>query len=488
MISHAPPSIILVDLLEKKKLVQQFLGLPSTKSFVLSEKLFGKLSAEDEQEPFVHLIVYLLSVTEHYELVASVDVLAFASAVMYCTIQSSLHVTRHKACKFLEELVQQSSELVRRVCGIVIIGLNNIKIPETAPVAVEDRLTWAIGPIQCSSDYGTRLYSLIQTITPSSKMLQEHPTIDRLVVEECVTDFVMLTSDSRITSIFGNDAWIRLCFRAGLDPRAVVEKYTPILFSKWFAKKAVGEEWEYDLSESGISESILSVISLFSSVAPRLVISELFDWIKTVLHANMVSSITQLDIDVWKTPEGELNTDPIKQLQKGQAPRAKASSAIAGAKSGGAGGSSSKPSKAEKELINQQLEKESAIRSRVQRVYNTVSSGLRILKSVLEGLRVSLADDARSAIQNYMGQFVNQVLLNVIVRECVKIPESPSIVMFRPLAIDVFVTLGRIAGYRLESLIVPRPVLAMNVLRLVGAPEGSDGVPKMYCNASVAGK
>ncbi|KAJ3090385.1 translational activator of GCN4 [Quaeritorhiza haematococci] len=422
----------------------------------------------------------------------------------------------------------------------------------------------------------------------------------RAAREKAVMDMIVLGCHPTLTAVMGQDMWVRLCFRAGFEPSRVVERDAPGLLSQWSApppveatpapsavaptpsttekerpasagKKGANsttaskatastsstsaattvEENPFatvDATSGGLlSESIpkhfrdatLAAVALLTSVAPAAVVSNLMPWVLNYLQDDIVRDITATDIEVWKTPEGVLHTDPTRRTGIGkvddrprtadekwerelkkeiEAKKAAASRKTGGASSaagrkggkpGGAGGAAAvSQAKAEKEAQQQQLEKEAEIRRRVHQVHFSIVQALNALDAMVHG-SLSAAEFGDDAGVEELGCWVNRVVhslvYNVLARELFvvgrKVLQSSSAssttnvgpagpmdssdsrpVLVGSRAIDSLVLLGAVAGAggglagRLRPLLDPkRPSLCMAILRAVGVVEVESG-------------
>ncbi|KAI8816085.1 armadillo-type protein [Fimicolochytrium jonesii] len=487
--------------LEKRKF---FTTVYSTKSFFLNEKYYGKLlQTADEQLHFVHCLLKVIEIPEWYKLTTGSGNAAerkpLASALVWFLVETRQHEVRQAAAAEIRKLLlPRDATLSDKVVGLLQVGLGRILTQGVYRGKPSGSGTWN-EPISRSSDtIGHKVYGALCVALPylaDGEQLSSADTAWKNAVESGLMRLSVIACHPAVTEVMGDDVWIRLCFRSGTGPH-IVDAHVGEIIRLWLVK-GEGE----DVSEGGFDENIdptirtatLAALTLFTEVATEAVIKEALPWALTALDNEDVKKLTANDVGVWSTPEGTLFFDPTakkvngrvddrpktaeekweRELKKELQKKGKTTTGKA---------PETKISKAERELQQQQLAKESEIRKHVHALRHTVMVGVDVLRAVIDGVTRSVGEEARGALSKSMTQIVKVLLHSVIARELAVVPDSQQnpAVLAGHQAIDLYSQLGEVVGDDLRGLIDP-PVLAMATLRALGVKEGEGGIDKWYC-------
>ncbi|KAJ3294416.1 translational activator of GCN4 [Borealophlyctis nickersoniae] len=498
----------LVSLLDKTKLFSVLLTPSPPKSFVLNDKMFGKLlPASEDQLPFVHTIIAIIRNTEWYNLTGASDSvkskLPLASALIYALAQSPHFQIRRLTHELVSKLIANSSRLLARVGRLVRIGLAALLVEHAKEGAAGrgDVSAWNDKAPRCSKEFGCRAVGAIQACIPPACPETKGRDEWNRAVEQTLMDLVVLACHPVITETVGNDLWVRLCFRAGTGPH-VVDR----LGVEWIRQRLAGSG--EDVSDGGLNKNVpiefqkatMNAVTLFTEVAAETVLPALVPWCLDAFDNEEARSVTPGDVAVWATPEGTLYHDPTAKKGAGRVddrPKTaeekwerdlkKELAAKKGASVKGAKGE--KLSKAELELRQAQMMKESEIRFRVENIRWKLRSGLDVLDAILRGTRRSVGDESRDAFGMWIGKIIDVLLHRLIARELRVVvggrKGGVGPVLAGKKAIEIFQELGEIVGDSLGPLVKP-PILAAGILRAGGILEGGDGVEEKYCAVELA--
>ncbi|TPX65734.1 hypothetical protein SpCBS45565_g04973 [Spizellomyces sp. 'palustris'] len=489
--------------LEKTSFFANLLTSPPQKSFVLNDKYYTKLlPTVDEQRQFIRVVIAIVENDEWFNMAGASDStknqLSLAAALSWGLVQSAHHQIRRETYAAVSRMVKTNNVgLLQRLVRLVRLGLGNVitvtGAKERNPLGWNDKLS------RSSEKFGHRAFGALCAVLPSASEEEEHPVEWRQAVEKSLMDLAVLTCHSSITEVLGEDIWIRLCFRAALGPH-IVDEYGGVYIKKWLTQEQgddVGEGGLGALVPDTIREATLSALVLFTDVATEAVVREAIPWCLSIMDNDNVKQVTPTDVDIWATPEGTLFHDPTVKKGAGRAddrPRTAEEKWERELrkeleKKGKGGAKSEKLSKADRELQQQQLEKESQIRRRVGIIRREVLTGLDVLDAVIDGVRKSVGEEAREAFGQSVGDVVRVLLGEVITRELVVAGKTSNgslgPVLAGKRAINTFANLGVVVGNRLDGLVEP-PTLAMAILRAIGVIEGEEGVEQRFCKRNVA--
>jgi hypothetical protein len=392
--------------------------------------------------------------------------------------------------------------------------------PAATAASAESATAWGDDQLRAAKEFSTRLFNGLQALIPTVEPSDE-PS-DRPLLEAALMDLVILTTHPMVATTVGTDIWIRLCLRADIDPRDLVEQFGTECVTSWLASVSAAEDKpSEDPTLGGLAKSIpegfkkatLSALTLFTSVSPEPVMAVLLPKVFEALDTKMVEGITAQDVEIWKGEEGVLVIDPLgrkKVTEEDDRPKtaeekwerelrkelqAKKGAAAAPAKSAAskpagkpANAKAAAQAKAEKEAEKAQLEKESAIRKRVSDIQAKVVAGLDALESVITGVVTSLDEEAKEVFELWTDKVV-QAVLNVISRELVVYRKGKEVpkgaVLVGKKAIEVFRSIAGTTDYRIQQVI--QSGWDIVTLRLMGVEEGGEGIPEELCKKALAG-
>ncbi|KAK5667273.1 translational activator of GCN4 [Batrachochytrium dendrobatidis] len=432
--------------LEKANFFENIVALSSSKAFLFNERFYSKLLiSSDEQLSFLEIITAILCDHSLYDAVVKDqnDMRVFANAMVWVMVNSAAPI-RHQAISRLTVAVANDAKVLERAAILVRLGLghaltggsNNTATPISSTKSIsslEPVLNiWNDKPNCSSAELAQRaliaLYSVLPT-TPAESA--------KSVLESALLDLAVIASLPMMVHIHGADLWVRLCFRCGLDPRSVLESRASTHLTKWL------ESTHEDSTIGGIATTFptairtatMTCMRLMTEVAADIVLPIALPYSLNILSDESLDSVTSTDVLIHATPSNQLFDDPIAKRQ---------ASAKNKANTGGHGSaedkwerelkkeieakrvqstyvsplSNPKLSKADRELCIQQFALEAGIRAHVDAVLINVTSALDVLEAALEGIEMSIGDEAREAFGRWTFK-VLQTLMMIIHREMV---------------------------------------------------------------------
>jgi hypothetical protein len=450
-----------------KTLMDEILFNPHTaKSLLLNEKLYSKLlTSTEEFEPFLGLLFQLLYDNALFERIVASDQCSvlFADALVYSMILLPFETSRREVlCKiqaFVNDTAEKPDTLIK-VTSIVKSGIERVFLLESNR---EREITaWKPEAVLNSDEFGYRAYRSLGSLIPKKKA----PCSEDILME-----LVLVSNNEIITSLVGNDSWVSLCNRAGVNPRDLIENRSTLLFQSWF-------------DASTTDPAMLSVVSLFTAISPSISLSSLIPLISGNLDSSLVRGITCSDIRIWKTPEGEICFDPTSKTSSKGSTKIETQVLNEGKKKPSSGKPPSRQAKLDRDAVNAQIEKEGLVRGRLTIVSSSINKALDFLDAILNGLALPFAADYSSVLGLWINQIIDKLLNDLITRE-VGCGDSIPVVFAGSRGVDIFVKLGKLSDSQLGDL-VEDASLQMATLRCVGVDKRS-GLEPRYLIDSIYG-
>ncbi|KAK9454211.1 armadillo-type protein [Dipodascopsis uninucleata] len=351
----------------KAKIMETALTYTPKPSFLLSDSVYTKLVSNDD-----HLwIIKALSRSAASLILGREGNSSWALAFLYfITSASVLPETRTVALSQLTNVYLQFPEIVSQsvidAIWIWIKQLENTTKKEASPAISYSVLS--------------RLRLVLQAITPVKKEVQEDILKSQLVRMVIVTHHDLLSSCQD---------WITLCQRVSVDPgQLVMERMLDLQAEiKVFANNP-------DQTDRSLDASMRAAATL-AFISPQTMAAFSRDMFVEDLDPSRLNGITQQDIEIWHTPEGVLCIDVLSkdkdkfildkntkdyatlkweaevraELAKKQATQQK-----------------KKLTREEQIKVNEQMNKERAIRSRIQDAFLHVRRGVKLIHFLLNGV------------------------------------------------------------------------------------------------------
>ncbi|KAJ3371029.1 translational activator of GCN4 [Kappamyces sp. JEL0680] len=377
--------------LDVSSVAKDTLNASSSNSFFFVERFYSK-AAGGEQLYLAQSLFIVLEDPSLFLPATENGSDALAQLLLWLHIHGSVEVKRWVAEKMTgtattSDGIAQLSRLVRS--GVVAV-LDNATLPDSL---------WNDTPARSSTSIAQAVVSAITGTLPrnaSEELLS--------ITQDTLFDFFVVCSHPIIVRSFGTDLWIRLCFRSGIPP-TFIASYDRSRFDTWFSLDASdpslgGMNPQF---HEGFRTATLSALKLAAQIAPRLVIPLALEWSQSVLRREEYSSVSIQDVEILHTPEGQIVFDPLerktesfdtKGLTKDQKWELELKKELLAKKS--KAGTEPKRTKAEQEIYNAQLKKESEIRARVAALQFEVEAAVSVLDSVFDAtIADTLGNDSR---------------------------------------------------------------------------------------------
>ncbi|KAJ3137204.1 translational activator of GCN4 [Physocladia obscura] len=520
-------------ILESKKTLLNYISQPPAKSFLLNEKYYLKLlTSYQDQKAFLDVLSLLLESDFLFSLLplgSHADTAPFSNAWAYIMVSQTVnHTIRKEALDFIQSLVSRGPGLLRRAATVGRPGLcavlkksNAVVRPNPSVLEIgaspETSSAWGDEAQKIAQEHATRLFNAIQSFVPRNISATVHES-DAL--KTVLRDFLIACSHPVIAAGPGVDAWIRVCWRAGVNPVDISTTNAATLLEKWMKNSQNADDATLGGFGTNISPGFVqatkNAIALLVGVTPEVVMTAAMPQVLATLDNSMVESVSVLDVEIWKGVEGVAVCDNNGRLKvvpsekeeddkrltaeekwerdlkrellakKGSTTTTTPKSAAGGKASVAAG----KPlnakavaaAKAEKEAERLQLDKEASNRKRVEAIKIQVLVGLNVLEAVLNGVVATLDLQAREAFEMWMSRTI-EAIIKVVVRESVVIRRGKrgkrGPVLIGKKVIDVFRLISKATDDRIWRIVEMGWDIA--TLRILGVEVSADGVPEDQC-------
>ncbi|KAI8994402.1 armadillo-type protein [Gaertneriomyces semiglobifer] len=417
--------------------VEKLLPVVTTaKSFLLVDKYFTKITTKEDQIRYYETLSTIVKCDARFQLVEQTDLPLLASALVWTLVGTDIPDVRRHACGHLLENTERST--VERLARLVALGLSKMLV-EHQQISPEMKIS------RSSEKLGWKVFGALWSAIPDNT--------DEWV-ENLLMDLSIVACHPTVTSIAGEDAWIRLCFKARKDPKHVVGSLGPDYVRKWLSANSDSEPNCYgslaETTAASMRKATLNAITLFTKVETSAMMRVVVPWAAGEVDNTLVRNVSAMDVEVWKMPEGQLYFDPTQKKKNDERQARSAEEKWERelrkelekkGKTGAKTGAKDKVlSKAEKEAQQEQLKKEQAIRAGVHAVRLRVLNGLDVLDATLSGLRAAFGGEA--VLQLWLEPMIKCILEGVILREHSK----GGAMLVGDLAVDVFKRMGAVAG------------------------------------------
>ncbi|GJE94641.1 ARM repeat-containing protein [Phanerochaete sordida] len=358
------------DVVSRNATLQGLLTSGAKPSFLLWEKVYQKLAEPEDQAWLLRAGEAVLSFYKS-DIVKSEQTSAMVGNIfLHLAVDSSSVDIRRLAITSMNAQAPKYPEVVSR---IVSTSLKAYLVKESASAKVsngEDAETKAV------SKEGRLCAFLISCAAIGQD-------IDQSVRESLVLDLLVVSYHPAIAGQGARLPWIELCLAAGVNPNETVTMHWERILPQLIAAS--------ESSSSGFIEASYRAVTTLSFVAPQAVIPQIVEQLRRDIDAQALGGLTEEDLAIWATPEGTTYIDVLSNkksdepVKKGKGYKdaqweAEVRKSLA-TKKQAATGSLSKQDQA---LVNAQLEKEAAIRRRVDGLKTRLERGLALVRSLVK--------------------------------------------------------------------------------------------------------
>ncbi|KAI1336535.1 armadillo-type protein [Xylariaceae sp. FL0016] len=355
--------------LKRTNVTMECLSVDPKTSFLLNQRVYGRLSGEDESKWFLQALAAVhLKVSDASGVVQE----SWAQALIY--LASALGVSP-KVCK---EVCTEISKLYagrpQFVSEAIIAGLwrwvYSVENGDKDSIAASAKFNSA------------NLHIVLRSICLSStEMAKMGGQSNQEVIEKQLCSLLVLARDDLIP----RTNWIDLCLKVGLDPGSLAKGYEEDLINQVITRT------DFNQKCSTVRDASYKAAADLAFVAPDIMIPKIIDLIQSDLAPQELADVGPVEAAIFRTPEGTAFIDVL--AKKAQALPNKNTkdydtlkweeelrSQLAQKK-----GVQKKLSADEQAKVKAQLKKESEIRQSIQHLEAKLMRGFGIIKSLAKG-------------------------------------------------------------------------------------------------------
>ncbi|KAI0827665.1 ARM repeat-containing protein [Trametes gibbosa] len=389
------------DAISGNSALQTIVAASSKPSFLLWDKVYQKLSGEEEEKWLLRAIEVVLPFFKEDFLQDEQARTLVGSILLHLAVESASPQIRRSTITTIEVLTSIHPELV----SISVLSAISAHLSKAAPAPSKTTSTNGEEVENLANQEG-RLPALILACAAFGedcpKDLKEH----------LLLDFVLIAHHPGPS---GNlrPVWIELCQKARIDPLELVSSHPDTLLAN-----VLDAIEKHSKQSSGFVEAGYRAITTLVFVAPNAILPKAIDRIRSALKAEY--SLTDDDLNIWATPEGQTFVDVLASknvevpVKKGKGYKdaqweAEVRKSLANKKATATG----ILSKQDQALVQAQLQKEAIIREQVNVTKSRIERGLHLVRSLVdarvEELRGFVSVLARLLREGAFGQAVRLV-------------------------------------------------------------------------------
>ncbi|CAG8555168.1 3621_t:CDS:10, partial [Cetraspora pellucida] len=430
-------------LIRTRKLKQTILATSPKLTFLLLDKVYSKINSVDENCWFIRSLESIILNEDEISLQKADIKVYIATAFIYMI--STSHQASRNAYDSLKTCVQIKpnfvGEMIREGLTSWVFNLEK-NVKDTTAV---------LASATAHSNPAVNAYRLSKVLTAITTFSEK---VDRSDVEKSLVELIILSHHSAIASPTDKYNWITLVQRAKLDPGKLVEKYSGRIL------QLIQSAIENNSESQNFYQAALSAISTITFISPDKFVPILMIQCRNYLNPCLFEKINDQEIGIWKTAEGTLFVNVLKNKKQVVENRNKKDyqtekwerevrEKIAQKK----GISAPKLTKEEQVTVSAQLAKESETRKAVENVRLKLIRGLDIVGAMVKG--------SSEAIEQYIVELMK--LLHNVLQKC-----GP---LVGEKAVNTYLNISFCTSEKIESIRIPIGLATLRVMQVQEIPE-----------------
>ncbi|KAF5970609.1 translational activator GCN1 [Fusarium coicis] len=386
--------------LAKASVTKQSLSLDPKSSFLLSPRIYSKVSADEDLKWFSRA---LKSIFQGLDKEADSQVaLAWSEAIIHLVAAQSVPATvQQETSKTLSSLYVRSPKLVS---GFIIAGL-------------WDYLKHSGSPDKEPSSGAHNLIQVVKAICLTPNDIEKSgETISTEDLETQANNLLVLARPELIPRA----NWIDLCLRMELDPGNLVKKYQDELVTEIENQTSFSQKVRMACTRYGnlanqcrqvdaIKKAAYNAAADLAFVAPETIIPRLLETLSRDLNAEQLHDIGPVEAAIFRTPEGTVFVDVLAKKSQQVLDKNKKDydilkweeelrSQLEKKK-----GQQKKLTPEDNAKVNAQLKKESLIRQSITEIEARLLRGIGIIRSLATGPPTDAAQWLGTAVSLLIG-------------------------------------------------------------------------------------
>lgn len=373
-------------LLKQKEIIAQSLATIPKISFMLSYKVYSKLTLDEDHKWTVRALAATADHVVYEESHAELWALAFL--YMLCAQGIRMETKKEALAALSAAYLRKPENIGRCILNGVWRWLRRLEEGEKdcAPTAAKTAGTYL----------NTAIHAICLPPTTAGG-LKTGSVIEVEVVKDQLVNLAVVAHHQLMPDV----DWIRLCQRVGIDPGELAKEK---------AGRLVGEIRMYTgLSgrSSYIRDAALRASATLAFVAPETITPLIVKLITDDLNPGLLRGIGPQEAAIWKTPEGVTYVDVLSKSNSSAVTKGKDTDTLKWeaelrAQLAQKKGAERKLTADEKARVEDQLAKEVVIRRRVEEVNLKLTRGIGVIQSLAQG--------PPTVVEMWMGQAVRALL------------------------------------------------------------------------------
>ncbi|KAH9925947.1 ARM repeat-containing protein [Epithele typhae] len=341
-------------------------------SFLLWDKVYQKLNGEEEEMWLLHASEATLFYFKNEFITNEQARTLLGSIFLHLVVESNIPAVRRAAVGVVERLTAALPEHINlAITSACATYLSKEKTPVKANGSSDE--------LETTTSKEARLPALILACAAFG----EDCPLD--IKQRMLWDWVLLAHHPGPSGKI-RQVWIELCQKARVDPHELVTAHADAILEKVYSAMEVDSK-----AASGFSEAAYRAVTTLVFVAPEAVLHKLVGHIQSDIAPSNTQSLADDDLAIWATPVGQTYVD-VLATKKDEVPQKKGKGykdaqweaevrkSLASKKASGAGATLSK---ADQALVQAQLEKEAAVRARVEGIKAKLERGLGLVHALV---------------------------------------------------------------------------------------------------------
>ncbi|TBU31959.1 ARM repeat-containing protein [Dichomitus squalens] len=369
-------------------------------SFLLWERVYQKLGSEEEETWLLRAAEAVLKFFRDEFLKQEQSRTMLGSVFLHLAVESSSPQVRRAALSTIERLAGALPEHI------------NLAALEAASAYLSKEKAQTKVAASDEQDLSSNKEARLPTFMLAYAAFAEDYPLD--IKQRLLWDWVLVAHHPGRSGTI-RPVWIELCQKARVDPHELVSAHTDAILDKVFSA--------IDASAKplpGFAEAGYRAITTLAFVAPEAVLPKVVEKIGADIKADDVQRLTDEDLGIWGTPEGQTYIDVLSH-KKEEAPQKKGKGykdaqweaelrrSLANKKAA----TTTTLSKQDQALVQAQLEKEAVVRQRVNGIKAKLEQGLHLIRSLVlahvEQLRTFISPLATLLREGAFGKAVTLV-------------------------------------------------------------------------------
>ncbi|KAK0107053.1 translational activator of GCN4 [Cadophora gregata] len=362
--------------LKKAQVDHQALKMEPKPSFLLNQRIYGKLSSTDDFKWFIRALSSTSQELATMDAVSTVST-AWSQAIIFCICSSSVTPELRNFCS--RTLSQLYAREPAHISAIMIAGLWRWH----HCVESGDKDSAAI----ISKSENQNLHIIVKSICLSTEeMAKLGGEVDLVVRRQQMISLLVLSRPELIPRV----NWIELCLRVQVDPGELARTSEDALMQQIIDSTSFNEETS-QTSES-VKKAAFNAAAELAFVAPDTMISRIVKLIENDLNPSQLVTVGPTEAAIFRTEEGTAFVDVLASKSQGYVPNKNTKdydtlkweeelrAQLAQKK-----GQQKKLTSEESAKVKAQLKKEASIRLDIRYLEARLLRGIGIIKSLATG-------------------------------------------------------------------------------------------------------